>query len=556
MTPLSTRRQKNAWAAYGALAALAAAAFIAWRWTGSLEEAAAPEEVAMQASSPAPGVAPTDEPILVDVLDVPAEPARTAPVSPQQLRPQTQASSARPRAKEAVKGESAKGRKAKEADAPITSSSIQCSIAPLIETYQVPDLNYGLPVTLSMVPLAGDVRATASKTGLIESRPVLTFPLKLGATARSELQLVVDHPDAMRETIRIRRWGHQSGSMSAAPSVVLRPIECRIELGRMQIVTKKDRAANRPSWFSGTAYLVALEAGGGLRVIDSLGVGIQERRHRQLRYEQTGGQTLVLGIPGTPTAGADLIELSQEAQDFPSDGSVHVLPISLRGWTPTPIQLEIMSPFGELLKDATVTATVNGDYVARRDQWSNPVRFGEFVFVKDSGLGNGQSVSGGEASRANLGLARANVSGTSGANGLVKLAGIDARVYTFQVESPFGDVARIRVGTRNTTAPQVVVAPMGGIEVHCPLIWRKDEAGRAAWARAKVKLSGRSKRLPFSKADARARSPRRFLVPASREITIRCEAKGSPKMSRTIQGPGQREVTAHFPEPSKTGAPE
>ena len=538
------RRRKNAFATAGALVTVTVAAIFAWRWTSGMDGAGVATELAMDTETPAPTFRPEEAPTLVDVLDAPERTKRNRPATRATRSPSDQAAGARSKSKKKKRTkERSPSSKASEGDGQPGSIKLQCSVTPSIDTNLVPDLNYDLPITLSFAPQDGGAGLGASTTKWISDRPTLTFALT--GSSKALPRLVVDHPDALRSAVAIKEWSHQGNELWAAPLVKLRPIGLKVQLG----TTTASKAQTHP--FQGTATLVALDSNGNIQVLDSTGVGPQLTETKPLRYGKSSGEIYIIGTPSSAVAGAGLIEITGEVGGRPMDGAQLLLPTGLRGRTPAPIKFEVIDPFGEPLKDATVTARINERYVGRRTRSGLPVQFGGFVFVRSPGRGSGESIRNGQVRYLSLGLARAVVEDATSANGEAILHGVDRRVSTFTVKSPFGDRAPVEFQVEETSAFQITCAPLGGVEIHCPIAWRKDDEGRDAWARAKVKLSGKSNMLPFSTHDAQARNPRRFLVPASRTIKVTCAASGHPKMSGELTGPGQRQIATFFPEASE-----
>ena len=542
MNALTTRRRKNAWAATGALLAVAVVAVFAWRWTSGLEGGGVMTELAMDADTPVPEFIPQAAPELVDVLDTPTR-TKTS-------RPSARASTPRPVTASRTKSKKEQKKELRKKAAAESSSGLnhvplafECRITPTIETHLVPDLDYGLPVTLSFAPMPGKSEFNASTTGYLDARPTLTCALSTNASGVP--RLVVDHPSALRTTTDLQSWSTNGNQLTGSVTVRLKPIGLRVEVNR------SGPSSSDSHGFDGTATLVALDDRGNLEFLDSTSIGTQHRKVQLLRYGKTPGEIFILGTPNSASASASILEITAEVAARAMDGSRLELPTGLGGKTPLPVKFEVVDPFGEPLKGATVTATVNPHYVARHTLSGQPVAFGEFVFVKHMGDGMGQAVRNGQVTPLNLGLARVMGEDSTGANGQAILHGFNTRVSRFTVESPFGDSAPVEFKVESTEAFQVTCAPLGAVEVHCPAVWRKDDEGRDAWARAKVKLSGKSKMLPFTKADARSRSPRRFLVPAHNTIKVTCQAKGTPKMSGKVDGPGRREITSFFPKPTE-----
>jgi hypothetical protein len=558
MALATSRQQRNAFAALGATAVLALGAVLAWRWTGQLDGGGSLAEVAMDASTPEPVFIPETKPTLVDVLDIPEASERTSAATRVKASSTPRSKSERPSSKKkrTKKEKSKSKRKAGADEVMITGPNRQIRFTPIIDAYKVPDINLGVPMTLSARAMAGDVGKTHSKSGLIHDAPTLAFPYGRAQNPMDRGHLVVDHPGALPVTLDPRRirWSSDGSDLVAAPTVRLQPIGLRVALGGILIKKgrgQSGRAKGAVTPFHGTASLVAIDRRGDLEVLDSMGIGFGTSKKDGLRYGTNAGSLYVLGIPEAPSMAADLIEITREVAAQKMDGSTLQLPTGLRGRRPTRLKFEVLDPFSQPLKDAEVRAVVDPDMIGLRDRRGSPIRFGQFLFVKQPGDASGQEVSGGKALRLGLGLARETVVGATAENGQVVLQGVHPQVCLFKVKSPFGDEAFVEFPVTDTEAPQLTVAPLAAIEVHCPAIWREDDAGREAWSRAKVKLSGRSKMLPFLKADKNARGPRRYLVPAKSMVTITCEAKGTPKMSAEIRGPGQRGLTTHFPKPDE-----
>ncbi|MEM7517638.1 MAG: hypothetical protein AAF368_12040, partial [Planctomycetota bacterium] len=291
------------------------------------------------------------------------------------------------------------------------------------------------------------------------------------------------------------------------------------------------------------------------------------RKQPTLRYRPTFSEVLIVGIPKQESSSGDVIDpsarLTRRAasrEDLPEgERAILELGAAMRDIRPPRLDFQVLDPFEEPVQGAKVVAAVDGDLIARSTRSGGPVVIDGFVFVKEAivdALQAGQRFHGDHVGLMDLGFIRAGAVGATAANGKASLSGLPARAYDFFVRSPFGDTEPLLFAVTTAEVEHTVQAPVVGLEVQCPLEWRKDESGKKAWQRAKVKLDGRSRRLDLPTLDVSTRSTRRFLIRPDRPYTVTCTAKGfpdcvarvAPRLARTLASVLPRAVEPE-PEP-------
>lgn len=432
-------------------------------------------------------------------------------------------------------------------------------VTPTFDLSLVPELNLGAPVSLSGRTEAYYGRAKGAGLSGSSNELIGNLPsLRLGSvedTRSLAATIRADHPDAMPKTVTVypHRWAFDGSTYVSRVRIRFEPIHTRLRLncyGDSAVLQAPFLTAD----FDGSVRLIAIDRHGNVETIDQYGRARGgARKQPTLRYRPTFSEVLIVGIPNQESSSGDVIDPSDRLtrraarrQDNPEGtGAILELGAAMRDIRPPRLDFRIVDPFEEPVKGAKIVAAVDGDLIARSTRSGGPVVIDGFVFVKEAiadALQAGQRFHGDQVGLMDLGFIRAGAVGATSANGKVSLSGLPMRPYEFFVRSPFGDTEPLLFAITTAEIEHTVQAPVVGLEVQCPLEWRKDEAGKKAWKRAKVKLDGRSRRLDPPSLDGSTRSTRRFLIRPDRPYTVTCTAKGfpdcvakvTPRLARTM----------------------